>query len=207
MMDVTIRPEELYFLGELMHAQYINYAYIAAMSDISQAYAAEKTNAIKALGKQGLISETLRGGMQVNADLQKLLHPVFFSKTENSLRILTLKPERSLEILRFHVLDGSVTMVQMAQKQLKLTAVAEVDIRTMLQAKLGTCPPKDGGVHPLNAADCAVCASSSKVGVGIHQKTYLLQDSDWYVVSTSGESVSIPVDVMIEQIVSVLKEA
>lgn len=207
MLDIKIRPEELYFLGELMQAQYINYEYIAAMPDISQAYAAEKTNAIRNLGERGLVSESLRGGIRVSPDLQTLLRPVFFSKTENSLRILTLKPEHALEILRFHVLDGSVTMMQMTQKQMKLTAVTEEDIRTILQTKLRTCPPKDDGKHQPNAAECAVCASSSKVGVGTHQKMFLLQGSDWYCASTSGELVSIPADVMIEQIVSVLKEA
>ena len=207
MQDIKIKPEELYFLGELMQAQYINYEYIAAMPDISQAYAAEKTNAIRNLGKRGLVSESLRGGVRVSPDLQKLLRPVFFSKTENALRILTRKPEHSLEILRFHVLDGSVTMMQMTQKQMKLTAVTEEDIRTILHAKLGMCRQKGDGEHQPNTAECAVCASSSKVGVGTHQKMYLLQNSAWYGVSTSVESVSIPVDVMIEQIVSVLKEA
>lgn len=206
MLDVTIKPEELYFLGELMQAQYINYDYIAAMPDISQAYAAEKTSAIRSLGKQGLVSESLRGGIRVSNDLQKILRPVFFAKTENAVHILTLKPEQSVEVLRFSVLDGSMTMVQMTQKQIKLMSVTEADLREVLRTKLECFLKKDN--KPLdNVVEQIIQVSSSRVGVGMQKKTYLLQDGGCYGADASGKSICLPADVMIEQIISVLREA
>jgi len=196
MLDVTIRPEELYFLGELMHAQYINYAYIAAMSDISQAYVAEKASAIRELGKRGLISETLRGGIRVSTELQKLLQPVFFAKRENTLHILTLKPEQSVEVLRFHVLDGNMTMVRMDQKKMQLTAVTEADIREILSS-----------MALYHAAERVIYVSSSCIAVGVQKQTYLLQEGRCYGADASGKSVNVPENVMMEQIISVLKEA
>lgn len=206
MLDITIRPEELYFLGELMQAQYINYAYVAAMSDISQAYAAEKTNAIKNLGKRGLVSESLRGGIRVSNDLQKLLCPVFFSKAENTLHILNLKPEQSAEVLRFSVLNGNMTMVQMVQNQLKLTEVNETDIRDALRTKLACLVNQNHNQNLDNMAEQIIQVSSSHIGVGVRKKTYLLQNGGYYGADASGKAVRVSTDEMMEQIVSVLKE-
>lgn len=207
MLGVTIKPEELYFLGEMMQAKYIDYDYIAAMADIGQGYAAEKASVIRELGKKGMIEETLRGDVRVSADLQKLLRPVFFAGTENTLHILTLKPERSVTIRRFHVLDGTMTMVRMGHKQLKLAAVTEADIRALLRAELGSFRKEGGSEVLLNAVDRVIRVSSSRVGVGTRQKTYLLQGGVCYGADASDEPVGIPGNVMIEQMISVLKEA
>ena len=37
--EITLSPEELYYLGSVLQAKYIDYAYVAAMDDIGQNYA------------------------------------------------------------------------------------------------------------------------------------------------------------------------
>ena len=75
--EIRLRPEQLYFLGQLMGARYIDYAYIADMRELGRNYPYIEQGVLTELSREGLIRKRLGGGTVVRADVASLLMPVF----------------------------------------------------------------------------------------------------------------------------------
>lgn len=124
-MNLTITAEELYYLGVLLQAKYIDYAYIAAMDDIQHNYALFQKEAQAQLVSRGILMEDFSGNIEIEENAKSLLAPIFFGEKESSADICYLGDEKKVDIFKFHFLDDKITMVTGKDKKL---IIKEVDV-------------------------------------------------------------------------------
>lgn len=123
--EFILSPEELYFLGGLIQAKYIDYAYIAALEDIQQNIALRKKETISEMVKKNLVEEDFSGDLEVNQNLRHVLEPIFFGVKESSLDICYVGDEKRVDIYKFHFLEDNITMVTGKDKRLHIKNVTE----------------------------------------------------------------------------------
>lgn len=144
--EFILSPEELYFLGGLLQAKYIDYAYIAAMDDIQQNTALIKKETISGMVKRNLVEEDFSGELEVNQTLKDILEPIFFGIKESSLDVCNLGDVKRVDIYKFHFLDNKITMVTGKDKQLYIKNVTENMFSNLLSQILPNSYEMDNSV-------------------------------------------------------------
>ena len=86
-MELTLRMQEIYFLGKRLNGDHLNYSYIAAMPEISQRRAVIEQECEEALEKCGVAEENLLGELTVRPEAAAFLHPLFFGDYESELML------------------------------------------------------------------------------------------------------------------------
>ena len=134
--EIRLRPEQLFFLGQLMGARYIDYAYIADMRELGRSYPYIEQGVLTELSREGLIRKRLGGGTVVRSDVASLLMPVFFGRLETGLEI-TLPQEKRAESTGFHYFNGACTMVRREGNILILSEASFQTLRSLVLSAVG----------------------------------------------------------------------
>jgi hypothetical protein len=134
--EIILTPEELYYLGGVMEAKYIDYAYVSAMEDIQQNHAIYERDAKNGLEKKGILEEDFSGNFEISSDGSRLLSPLFFGEFESSIGVTKREDSDRTETTRFHYLDGRVVKVTEKDRQWHLQEYSpekvEQDIQNLL---------------------------------------------------------------------------
>lgn len=126
---IILSPEELYYMGRLMKAKYIDYAYIAAMKDIKQNYSLFKKETQASLVDMGILVEDFSGEIEIDAIAYDVFKPVFFGEVETSVDICSLGEPNKISVNKFHFNDCNATMVTNADGKLVIKSVDQIAIR------------------------------------------------------------------------------
>lgn len=102
--EIVLSAKELYYLGKLMQARYIDYSYIAAMDDVGKNYSVFESESEKSLSDKGCIEEDFAGEKEVNPVLECLLEPVFFGERRSVGKRLYRRGGACSEPLEFSLL-------------------------------------------------------------------------------------------------------
>lgn len=131
--EIIITPEELYYLGKLLQAKYIDYAYIAAVENIDQNIGLFEMRTADSLIEKGLLSENINGTIEINHEAADLLKPVFFGQTESSVDVCKVKEGKSLRTVRFHFYEGRITEVSEEKGRFHLAMTDTAGIKETLR--------------------------------------------------------------------------
>lgn len=130
--ELTLSPEELYYLGTILQAKYIDYAYVAAMEDIKQNYSLFELETKASLVSSGVLLEDFSGNVEVNSDVLSLIKPVFFGEVETSVDICQIDEKSKVIISKYHFFEGAITLVTAQEKKLVLKMVDQITIKDMI---------------------------------------------------------------------------
>lgn len=89
MGGLILTCEQLYFLGEILKAKYIDYRYIKAMPDIQKQYTYLKNKSISALLRAGILQEDFTGNLKVLPAYEALFSPIFLERKKPVWRLPT----------------------------------------------------------------------------------------------------------------------
>ena len=131
--EIILTPEELYYLGSFLQAKYIDYAYVAAMSDIKQNYSLFENETKAALVSSGILMEDFGGQVEIDEEISNLLKPIFFGEVETSLDICLLGEKNSVSVHKFHFYDGIITMVTGDNGKLIIRATDQLGIKNIVE--------------------------------------------------------------------------
>lgn len=106
---IFLTPEELFFLGEILKAKYIDYDYVRLMKDIQKNYKSLKHKAIQSLMQKELIFEDFSGNVEVDSESEQLLKNIFFSRKE--LEISSFKETENIHKQKIHISDKLLVWV------------------------------------------------------------------------------------------------
>lgn len=140
--ELILSAEELYYLGTLMKAEVIDYAYIAAMKDVGDKYEVFLSTTKDSLSKKGLLIEDFSGELEVDESAKAILKPIFFGKNEAALDVCYMIDgnERDTSSTHFHFYEDKVTMVDFVKDGLVVKLVTDDEIADIVK-KLS--PAKD----------------------------------------------------------------
>lgn len=139
-MEIKISAEQLYILGGLMHARYIDYAYIAAMDDVDRRFNIIYKDCLADLSSLGVISEDFSGNIEILPEYAALLEPIFFGEKESSLDVCSFGDRLNVRVYKFHFLDNRITMVTGIDKKL---LICDVDEESLMSFVSGLLPEQN----------------------------------------------------------------
>jgi len=127
--EVIITPNELYYLGTLLRAEYIDYDYIAVMDDIEHDYDGFKSGCQASLSAKGILVESFTGDSNVAEDISALLNPIFFGKKEGSINDMSKENGTNVDVTKFHYLGDAITMVREKDRNLVVSEISLEDLK------------------------------------------------------------------------------
>lgn len=205
--EIVLSANELYYLGKLLQARYIDYSYIAAMEDVSKNYSVFESESEKSLSEKGYIEEDFAGEKEVNPVLKSLLEPLFFGEREAAVSICTVGEEPVLSCFNIHFADENITMVDMSDDSLKITATNYETIRKFVcgilpEDYIGECT-KDIKVEK-EMVTRLIIVKSAVVGKGSVIKKYIEADGTVFGESDTGLE-SMTRDMFVDEVYGVIK--
>ena len=122
--EITLSADELFYLGKLMHAKYIDYAYIVCRDDSADDFQMREKTVKQSLIKKEFIFESFTGKVEVEESVTELLLPIFEGAKETSLNMCTVGEKARADILKFHFWQDKITMVKANNGQLTLKGIS-----------------------------------------------------------------------------------
>lgn len=125
--DLTLTAEELFLLGKMLQAKYLDYAYIRIMGDFTRNYKLfEKKNQAELIKKNVLILKDFKGNVEVAPWAKDLIMPVFEGMTETTLDIRYIENNILLSE-KYHYYEGNVIKVSIEEGNLNICRI-ELDM-------------------------------------------------------------------------------
>ena len=205
--ELILTPEELYYMGRFLQAKYIDYAYIAAMSDIKHNYSLFEKEAQASLVSAGILIEDFGGNLEIDASALSVLKPIFFGEVETSIGICCVGEPSTVSVNKFHFHDGAVTMVTGDNGKLVIKAVDQMAIHEFVSNILAeNYNGKFEVVKEINKEKITrfIAAKSIVVGQTAVVNTYIESDGILYC-EKDGKIKSMPRDMFIEEAYGIVK--
>lgn len=181
--EIVLTPEQLYYMGRLLQAKYIDYAYVAAMNDINQNYALFETEAKASLVSAGLLMEDFGGNIEVDPIVLSVLKPIFFGEVETSIDICNIGETNTVAVYKYHFYDGAITMVTGEKGKLVIKNADQIAIRDKIESLISeNYDATNQKVDTINKALITRFIAFKQIRVGITSivKTYIEADHIFY---------------------------
>lgn len=181
--EIVLTPEQLFFMGRLLQAKYIDYAYVAAMNDINQNFSLFETEAKAALVSAGILMEDFSGNVEVDPTVLSVLKPIFFGETETSIDICNIGETNTVAVYKYHFHDGAVTMVTGERGKLVIKTADQIAIREKVESLISeTYNAENQVVETIDKAHITRFIAFKQIHVGTTSmvKTYIESDGVFY---------------------------
>ncbi|HOR21125.1 MAG TPA: hypothetical protein PLY43_00225 [Ruminococcus sp.] len=140
--EIRITAEELFFLGEVLQADHLDYSYIAMMHDIEKNYDLISDKSFRELAGKKIIRKKLRGDISVVPEAEALLKNIFEGGRSASLEVYHQAEEVTREDYRFHFGDNGITEVIIDNDTLILKSCTMDEITSLIRSKVGNTSDK-----------------------------------------------------------------
>ncbi|MGN0165883.1 MAG: hypothetical protein ACI39R_06840 [Lachnospiraceae bacterium] len=164
---IVLTPDELYYMGKVMHAKYIDYAYISAIKSIEVPYEIYMKEIRYSLIDKEIIDK-YSGDDTPDKDVAALLNPIFFGTFEASLDIYVTKDEGKIQVYKFHALDGAITMVTPKEDSLLIQAVDIPFIEALIKGVMpsAACDMTSESLYEISKEDVLAVYSFKRSSIG-----------------------------------------
>lgn len=207
--ELALSPEELYYLGSTLRAKYIDYAYVAAMDDIGQNYSVFESEAKASLVKSGILMEDFGGNLEIDPTVSALMNPIFFGDVETSVDVCKLGEESTVDVYKFHFLDGTITMVTGQEGKLIVKTVDQLAIKELVS---GLVPDNYNCTESKVVSEIDkdkvtrfIATKSIKIGQISVVKTYIEADGIFYREKDEDLIESVTKDMFISDVYDTIK--
>lgn len=129
---VSLTFEQLFFLGEMMNAEYIDYRYIESMKDIEQRYSFLKNTSTAELVEKNLVEEDFFGEVTVKPELAELLEPIFFGKTESTIDVVAIDEDTVSATSLLHFYEQKITLVSIINDKIEVSSITNEQVTDLV---------------------------------------------------------------------------
>ena len=177
---IGLSPRELYFLGGILKARYIDYVYISAMGDVQKHFQAHRRQALRTLTEKNLLREDFSGNITLADGVELILKPVFFGPMETTVQ-LYLPGQGQIRTWRLHQLEQAITLVEMADDEISLQIAGERQLEHLIRTLLPQTKAQ-GPIRPLDKMYVrrVVTVRQARVGAPAHEEIWIEQDGIMY---------------------------
>lgn len=205
--EITLRPEELLVLGQLMQAKTIDYDYLSSMSEVRGNYPAIRAKCIQRLSHNRLIRERLSGEVRIHPQAEPLLKCIFFGTLETGLDTVTPGAEKTVSSLRLHHYEGSCALVTREGESLRIRAWDPGQILPLVRSQLGTHRATRANIqYNRGTVTKLLLVKRAKIGSGCVTETFLEQEGGLYHMGSDGRLYGVSDAAAAEFIATMLKE-
>ena len=209
---ITLTAGELYYLGTVLQAKYIDYAYVAALEDISKNYAVYESDVRNALVRAGILAEDLSGALEVNEEVHRLLDPVFFGEFEGCVDIAAAGEDAAAVCTsRFHSSGGVTVMVHSTEEgKLALEEIGEEEllqiVTALLPADYRCTVSAETETLPQDAVTRIISVKNTHIGRSAEVRLFVEADGILYSEKTPETVQSLTAEMFVQDVLRLLKE-
>ncbi|MCR4609912.1 MAG: hypothetical protein K5750_09505 [Eubacterium sp.] len=156
---IRLTAEELFFLGEVMKADHVDYSYIAMMHDIEKNYDQISDRSYRELAGKKIIRKKLRGDIQVEPEAEALLKNIFEGSRSASFEVLYQDDEVTREDYRFHFGENDITEVIIDNNALILKSCTMDDISSLIRSKTDNASNSGKDISSIDPDDVKMLVS------------------------------------------------
>ncbi|MBR2701865.1 MAG: hypothetical protein IKE77_07265 [Erysipelotrichaceae bacterium] len=194
---LTLSPQELYFLGTVLEAKYIDYEYIAHMPDIQKRYSVHEQETLSQLADKGYVEEDFSGNVSVSEEISELLVPVFFGEVESKL--MAGEPgDKELDKCNFHFLDGKITKVS-GEDRLTVIEYSQDKLRKAIEECFNGYGKTAEGVFDGEKIEKIVSVICAKANIGSYRKSWLCMNGTIWQADEKGEPEAVELNKAVQQ--------
>ncbi len=194
---LTISPQELYFLGTVLEAKYIDYEYIAHMPDIQKRYSVHEQETLSQLADKGYVEEDFSGNVSVSEEISEILAPVFFGEIE--LKLMTGEPgDKELDKCNFHFLDDKITKVS-GEDRLTVTEYSQDELIKAIEECFNGYGKTAEGTFDEEKIEKIVSIICAKANVGSYRKSWLCMNGTIWQAGENGEPETAELNKAVQQ--------
>lgn len=207
--EIILSPEELYYLGSILQAEYMDYAYIAAMSKQGKSEELFANEAKASLVKAGILAEDFGGDLEVEEATAELLKPIFFGKTETSVDVYINGEDTDMDVYKFHFLDGTVTLVTESDGQFFIRKIESSQINELAESLISDDYKyfESANFPEINneAVTRVIIAKSLKIGNVSTIRTFAECNRIYYLALDNGGYKGLSKDLFLTEFLSIIK--
>ncbi|MGN0555266.1 MAG: hypothetical protein ACI4LI_05150 [Candidatus Fimenecus sp.] len=119
---LEISYDALYYLAQMMQAEYMDYDYFKLVGDIETNYDLFVKQAAESLQSSGLLTEDFSGNLESDDNLRQVATPLFFGNAESSLDLILQGETVSHSLYKFHFYQNQVTRATFLDGKVRLEA-------------------------------------------------------------------------------------
>lgn len=186
--EIELSPKELYFLGGILKARFIDYVYISAMGDVQKDFQKHRRQALRSLTAKDLLREDFSGNITLADGVENILRPVFFGPMETTVQ-LYLPGQGQIRTWRLHQYEREISIAEMVDDEIALQLADERRLESLIQILL----PQTRAQAPTRPLDKiyvrrVVTLRQAKVGAPAHEEIWIEQDGIMYRDNEDEES-------------------
>ncbi|MCR5275786.1 MAG: hypothetical protein K6E26_10575 [Clostridiales bacterium] len=205
-----LSARQLYYLGAVLKAQYIDFAYVTAVGSILENFSSYEAGIRDELIGEGYMTEDFSGNIEVSDELQIMLRPLFFSGVEATLEIVGVGEFEALQMYRYHIGDNKIIQVTNIDTQLELKEVGPEDVKAVVESILpdtytNADAPKIEEYEP-EKISLMICVKNAKLGEKSSAKVFVKMNQILYEESPDDVIRSVSRDEFIQQTEDILLE-
>lgn len=207
--EISLSPEELFFLGRQMKAPYIDYAYIAAMEDVQKSFSSSEQKYLYSLQQKGVLTEDFFGDVTLT-EQSYCFRPLFFGSQEGRLEICGPCGDVKLLDMRFHFMDGELVISSLSGKQIQFWSAKVEELEAIIKGILNLSEwPMDvsefeATITEKDASGVYVATFGEADGFS-DAKIWFEKDSVLYEKTDSNKAKSVTVENMLSKISELFK--
>lgn len=204
-----ISAEELFYLGRMMNARYIDYDYIRVMKDIQKKGALKEKEYMAGLVTKGLLYEDFSGCREIDLALEQLLIPIFFGEFQSEIFYQQDINEKKMTHYKFHFHKEAVTCVQLEKGELRMTLGGEKlnQLKNMIIPENYEGEIKEVAMNELNKAmiNDVMLLKNTRIGKSAMSSQFVRHSNIWYVGKKENVAESLSKDRLEEKWNQIMK--
>ena len=131
---LVLSAKQLYYLGTVVGAKYIDFAYIAAMGEPENSFRIFVSGVKEELGNKNIITENLSGDLDVDQSVVEALRPVFFGNAEVVVEECINSSSPVVNSYRFHLLEDKITCIKNAEDGFVVYSAVDSEIKAIIDS-------------------------------------------------------------------------
>ena len=135
MRNLILTADQIFALAYILKAKSLDYFYVS-LATCKTDDKIWRNEISKQLVSKGVLVEDFSGDTTIEAEIEDLVKPLYFSTKESSLEINIFGDNEDNEGYRFHFLDGKVTMTRAVKEGFEISEVTFEEIRELISGIL-----------------------------------------------------------------------
>ena len=191
MNQISLTPCELFFLGQQLKAQYIDYAYISIMPD-KEDYLNSRLDLEESLSVKNYITADFSGEIAIEPEVEALLKPVFFGKKECAVDFCDCRNKAATSSWRYHFSEDKITEVVFGEEELIFSETTEEKLLDRIRLSGEDClrtqmSAEAGDKYSLENPEAILAVKYFEIGGRAAVQTYFAAKGRMYSENSRGE--------------------
>lgn len=130
--EVRLTPGQLFYIGKVIDAKHMDFAYYAAMENPGEDFRLFETKLRDEVINAGIVSEDFRGNIKIDDEVKSLILPVFESDIESTIDVCYKDDVEAPIMYKFHFANDFILKVTVDGDYFVFTQSNETEVCELL---------------------------------------------------------------------------